>query len=48
MVVDGKGIGVGWVMVKAKAKKQGDTKGRFRVPVMSTCIHNGLIIHYKA
>ena len=48
MGVDGKGIGVGWVVVKAKAKKQGDTNGRFRVPVMSTCTHNELIIHYKA
>ena len=47
MVVDGKGIGVGWVMVKAKAKKR-DTNDRFRVAVMSTCTHNGLIIHYKA
>ena len=44
--VDGKGIGVGWVVVNAKWKSV--TNGRFRVPVMSTCRHNGLIIHYKA
>ena len=48
MVEDGKGIAVGWVVVKAKVNKQGDTNGRFRVPVRSTCTHNGLIIHYKA
>ena len=29
----------------AKKKKQGDTNGRFRVPVMSTCTQTGLIIH---
>ena len=48
MVVVGKDIGVGWDVVKAKANKQGDTNGRFRVPLRSTCTHNGLIIHYKA
>ena len=44
MGVDGKNIWVGWVVVKANAKKQGDTNGRLTVPVMSTCTHNGLII----
>ena len=43
-----RGLGVGWVVAKAKTKKQGDTMVEFRVSMMSTCTHKGLIFHYKA
>ena len=48
MVVSRKGTRVGWLVQKAKTKKQDNTNGRFRVPVMSTCAHNGPIFHCKA
>ena len=38
----------GWVVAKAKTKKQDGTMVEFRVAVMSTYTHKGPIIHYKA
>ena len=38
---------VGCVVEKGKTMMQGDTNGRCRVVAMSTCTHNGPIIHYK-
>ena len=40
--------GVGWVVAKAKTKKQGDTMVEFRVAMMSTCTHKVPKFHYKA
>ena len=48
MRVNGKDTRVGWLVAKAKTKKKDNTNGRFRVPVMSTCTHNGPILHCKA
>ena len=45
--VGGKGVGVGLMVTKAKTKKQDDTNGEWPY-VVSTCIHNGQIIHHKA
>ena len=41
-------MGVGWVVGKAKAKKQDDTIVQFRVAMMFTCNHKEQIFHYKA
>ena len=38
----------GWVVAKAKTKKQDDTVVELRVTMMSTCTHKGPIFHYKA
>ena len=35
----GRGMGVGWVVAKAKTKKQGDTVVEFRVAMTPTCTH---------
>ena len=42
-----RGAGVGWVVEKAKTKKQDDTLLEFRVAMMCTCTHKGPIFHYK-
>ena len=42
------GYGVGWVVAKAKTKKQYNTMVEFRVAMTSTCTHKGPIFHYKA
>ena len=44
----GRGVGVGWVVAKAKTKKQDDTMVEFRVAMMSIYTHSGAIFHYKA
>ena len=46
--VGGRGAGVGWVVAKAKTKKQDDIMIEFRVAMTSTCIHKGPIFHHKA
>ena len=35
------GVGVRWVVAKAKSKKQEDTMVEFRVTMMFTCTHKG-------
>ena len=42
------GVGVGWVVAKAKIKKQDDTLVEFRVGMTSTFTHKGPKFHYKA
>ena len=40
--------GWGWVLAKAKTKKQDDTMVELRVAMTSTYTHKGPIFHYKA
>ena len=46
--VGGNGPEVGWVVAKAKTKKQTTQMVEFRVAVTSTCTHKEPIFHYKA
>ena len=39
---------MGWVVERAKTKKQDDTVVEFRMAVISTYTHRGSIVHYKA
>ena len=39
---------MGWVVAKAKTKKQDDTTVEFRLAMMSTYMHKGPVFHYKA
>ena len=48
MRVRKRGAGVGWVVAKAKTKKQDDTIVELRVAVMSICTHKRSVFHYKA
>ena len=43
--VDGRGMGVNWVVAKASKMTQ---MIEFRVAMASTCTYNGPIVHYKA
>ena len=42
------GCGAGWVVAKAKAKRQDDTMVGFSVAMISTYTHKGPIFHYEA
>ena len=44
----GRSAGMGWVVEKAKTRKQDDTMVEFRVAMMPTYTHKGPIFHYKA
>ena len=43
-----RGVGIGWMVEKAKTKKQDDTMVEFRVAMMATCTNKRPIFHYKA
>ena len=40
------GCGDGWVVAKAKTKKQDGIMAEFRVAMVSTCTHKGSVFHY--
>ena len=40
--------GVGWMLAKAKTKKQDDTLVELRVVMTSACTHKRPIFYYKA
>ena len=45
--IRGGGHRVGWVVAKAKQRRKKTQIVEFRVAVMYTCTHKGLIFHYK-